>query len=563
MLLSPLRYVWRPKARMRTQSPSEGRPLCRLSTVALHCLRPYARTPLHKCGDDLAGGRADYEAVSGPLLGEQPVRQAVMNETTEPAASDDASDIVDTPQRSLWSEITTTGVVHLLAARFIQVASLLVSYPFLPSLSTDLFAGQSCESYAVGDEPVACQDAHSAVVFASAAASLVSNCCVSLLLNPLLGAWSDVHGRKPIIMLGFAATLPPMVAYLAASLGMAPAWLPYACSAVCDGVSSFSVSQAYMADVVSPAHRAVAFGILTAVISAALLIGPAASQLVPNAQTALGIALAGMALSVAWLALLLPESQKAVAARQDEPRTRTSALASLRHALRTPLFRQLAVFGALLSVCADALSDVVAQTLQLRLAFTPSDQARYYMTYGICGIAVQAFHMRPLLATCGERGAIALGLAALSVRLVLLSTPFLTKNLAFATAAVGTLAEVVFPALSALQANSTPAHEQGAAQGGLYAARSLALGIAPLGWAALFRETTRRDRPVAGPSEQSVFVLAAALAAVGATCALALPTHHEPLGDAPESQPAMESGDLREPLLAGEVDAADGTATVA
>ena len=488
-----------------------------------------------------------------------------MNETEQDGAGAvDAVDVASTTQRSLWAEITTTGVVHLLAARFIQVASLLVAYPFIPALSTDLFAGQACEAYAVADAPVACQDAHSAVVFASAAASLVSNCCVSLLLNPLLGAWSDVHGRKPVIMLGFAATLPPLVAYLAASLKMAPAWLPYACSAVCDGVSSFSVSQAYMADVISPAHRAVAFGILTAVISAALLIGPAASQLVPNAQTALGISLAGMVLSVLWLAFLLPESQQA-APQPGGPRQRTSALAALRHALRTPLFRQLAAFGALLSVCADALSDVVSQTLQLRLSFTPSDQAVYYMIYGICGIAVQAFLMRPLLVTCGERGAIALGLASLSARLVLLSVPFLTKSLAFATAAVGTLAEVVFPALSALQANSTPAHEQGAAQGGLYAARSLALGIAPLGWAALFRETTRRDRPVAGPSEQYVFVLAAALAAIGSTCALALPTlvhdHQGPVEEAaPESQPAMGDGDLREPLLAGEAGAAGGIA---
>ena len=55
---------------------------------------------------------------------------------------------------------------------------------------------------------------------------------------------------------------------------------------------------------------------------------------------------------------------------------------------------------------------------------------------------------------------------------------------------------------------------------------------------------------------------AAALAAIGATCALALPTlahdNQGPVEEAPpESQPAMGDGDLREPLLAGEAEADD------
>jgi hypothetical protein len=40
----------------------------------------------------------------------------------------------------------------------------------------------------------------------------------------------------------------------------------------------------------------------------------------------------------------------------------------------------------------------------------------------------------------------------------------LTKDLAFGTAAIGTDAEVIFPALIALQANSADDNEQGASQ---------------------------------------------------------------------------------------------------
>jgi len=448
---------------------------------------------------------------------------------------------------SLWTELRTGGVLHLFAARAIQVAALLVAYPFLPRLATDLFAGQPCESYGDGDDaPQACRDAHSTAVFASAVAALVANCFVSLLLNPLMGAWSDVYGRKPFVVLGFAATFPSILAYLAASLGLAPAWTPYAFSAVFDGISSFSVSQAYIADVVSPPNRAMAFGVLTAVISAALLIGPAVSVVVRDTETALGIALGGLVVAVAWLIFMLPESRITMAAA---PMENASILRSLRHALRTPLFRQLAAFGALLSLCADALMDVVNQQLQVQVRFTPRDQARYYMLYGICGVLVQAVLMRPLLSTVGERGTIALGFACLSARFILLATPFLTKDLAFGTAAIGTVAEVIFPALSALQANSADDNEQGASQGGLYAARSVALGVAPLAWAALYRETTRSDRPTSAHGPELVFMIAAALAAVGASCALALPA--KPVE---ESLP-LHGGDdghnnLREPLLA-------------
>ncbi len=429
-------------------------------------------------------------------------------------------------------------------------------YPFLPTLSTDLFASRTagtrvrCEDYAADSAPAACVDAHSTVVTWSAGASLISNCVVSLLLTPLLGGLSDLHGRKPFIVAGFAASLPFFLALIAAARGLAPAYLPYCFSALFDGVNSFSVSQAYIADVVAPERRAVAFGLVTAVVSVALLLGPALAGAVPDVESALWWALLGLGATTAWVALFLPESLSkdarqaeaqrradAAAARSDDGvddatrggrharRARLpGSLRSLRDALRAPLFRRLAALTALCAVCGDALADVTSQTLQMRAAFTPRDMAAYFMIYGACGIGVQAFLMRPLLALAGERGAVLFGMACFVITKSLFGLRTLTRGMAFAAAAVGTGAEVIFPAVSALTANGAAAHEQGATQGGLFAARSLAAGLAPLGWAALFRACTRADKSPDAPPPQAVFWLASALLAAGGIVAAALPS---------------------------------------
>lgn len=479
-------------------------------------------------------------------------------------------------QTSLWKELTNSGIGHLLAARFLQVLSVLVCYPFLPSLTTDLFASRAagqrlrCGDYPPGVVPSQCVEAHASVVAASASASLVSNCVVALFLTPLMGTASDLHGRKPYILMGFAASMPPFAAFLVVNAGLAPITLPYILSAFFDGVSSFSVSQAYVADVVAPANRAWAFALMTAVISSSLFLGPALAGLVPDAQAALWVCLIGLGLTTTWVAAFLPESlskearaaealrrldEAAIsAASTEESYTRCRCFAlpgslhALRHALRTPLFRHVAALTTLVTICGDALADVTNQTLLLRAQFTAKDQALFLMTYGFCGVAVQALMMRPLLSVTGERGAVMFGMCCFVAKLLIFSQAELTRGMAFAAAAVGTGAEVCFPALSALTANSVAPHEQGAAQGGLFAARSLAAGLAPLGWAWMFRECTREVRAPGVPGPQAVFWLAAALCASGAILAAALPR----VKSRREEVVNGEAQGLQEPLLGEE-----------
>ena len=176
------------------------------------------------------------------------------------------------------------------------------------------------------------------------------------------------------------------------------------------------------------------------------------------------------------------------------------------------------------------------------------------MIYGITGIFVQAVLLRPLLRVAGERGAATVGCCCFAARLLLMTSARPTAALAFTAAAVGTGAELVFPAVSALKANNAGPQEQGLVQGGLFAARSLATGAGPLPWAALFRACTRAGRGPRAPPPQTPFAVAAALALAATAVAVGLPCG----GSAalPRTQPPAEgggAGPLLEPLLQEQV----------
>jgi DHA1 family tetracycline resistance protein-like MFS transporter len=419
------------------------------------------------------------------------------------AASGAAPEAVPTrASGGVLSDLCSSGIGHLLAARFLQIAAILVCYPWLPSLMTDLFAsraaGEPMRCANLDPQPAECQDAHAQAVQWSAVSALVSTAGVSLVVTPLIGRASDLRGRKPFILLGMLAGLPPFAALLLVTRGALPLPAYYVLSALCDGVTSMAPGQAYVSDVVPPERRAAAFGLITAVLSVALLLGPLLAQPMPDEETAIAFALIGMSAAAAWVALALPESLPA-SARAAERTRRAAVKAStargcdagmraalsapflgLRVACRSPLFRRLTLLVVLCALAGDALSDVTGQYLQMAIGFGPRQQAALLMVYGISGIIVQGVVLRPLLRVAGERGAATVGCACFTARLLLMTSARPTAALAFTAAAVGTGAELVFPAVSALKANNAGAQEQGLVQGGLFAARSLATGAGPL-----------------------------------------------------------------------------------
>jgi MFS family permease len=154
---------------------------------------------------------------------------------------------------------------------FVYLTGLLLLLPTLPTLLTNDFASRKnggerlrCEDYLPKEEPTPCRDAHAAVVWAATWSGFFQNTIFAVTLTPALGAWSDVHGRKPFLLLAMALSCGPLVVVLLnLHIGL-PLYYYYAVNAFTGSITSVAPALAYVADVIPPQLRAAAFGFIMA-----------------------------------------------------------------------------------------------------------------------------------------------------------------------------------------------------------------------------------------------------------------------------------------------------------
>lgn len=138
---------------------------------------------------------------------------------------------------------------------------------------------------------------------------------------PLLGAWSDVRGRRPVLLISQAGTLFSWVifavSYFIPHISIGPVLLPFIVilfARIFDGITggNNSVANAFLADVTKPHERAKTFGLLGGVVGVGLIVGPAIGGFTSSWGIGyLGTSLANMVLSTITLILMylyLPES---------------------------------------------------------------------------------------------------------------------------------------------------------------------------------------------------------------------------------------------------------------
>jgi DHA1 family tetracycline resistance protein-like MFS transporter len=137
------------------------------------------------------------------------------------------------------------------------------------------------------------------------------------LFSPVLGAWSDRIGRRPVLLISQAGTLFGFLLLYVAHFFEGPAAqtgvaLLFA-SRIIDGISggNISAASAYIADSTTPENRAKGMGLIGAAFGLGFVFGPAIGGIVGRAAGLHWVPLVSAAFSLAALTMtffMLPES---------------------------------------------------------------------------------------------------------------------------------------------------------------------------------------------------------------------------------------------------------------
>jgi DHA1 family tetracycline resistance protein-like MFS transporter len=300
---------------------------------------------------------------------------------------------------------------------------------------------------------------------------------MQFLCAPLLGAFSDRYGRRPVLLLSiFGLGLHYLLLALAPSLG----WMLIARLIGGFTGASYSVANAYASDVTPRDKRAKSFGLLGAVFGLGFICGPVIGGVLGDIDLRLPFYVAaGLSLlNGIYGYWIVPESLP-----KDRRAPFSLAKANPVSALLA-LARNRAV-GSLVAVFAFVvLAQVMLQTTwvlftHFRFDWGPRDNGFSLFTVGVVAAVVQGGLLGRLLASLGEVKLALLGLATGAAAYLLYG--FAREGwMMFAIICANFLSFAVGPALQAIVSKAVGPAEQGVTMGALTSINSLMFVVAPL-----------------------------------------------------------------------------------
>jgi DHA1 family tetracycline resistance protein-like MFS transporter len=300
--------------------------------------------------------------------------------------------------------------------------------------------------------------------------------------SPILGALSDQHGRRPVLLLGFfGLALSFFVTGLATAL-----WMLVAVRLVSGALqANAAVAQAYVADISAPDERAKRFGMLGAMFGLGFVLGPVMGGLLGDINLHLPFFVAGAlaVINAVYGVFVLPESLPAHR-RTPIDWGKANPVASLRQ------LRDLQGVGMLVAVIGLAsLAQFVMHTTWVlyttfKFGWGPKENGWSLFAVGVMSVLVQGGLIRVALKRAAPQRIALLGLVSSAVCYALWGAAS-EGWMMYAVVVLNLFGYMATPAIQTLVSNAADEHSQGRTLGAVASLNSLTAVAAPVLGAAL------------------------------------------------------------------------------
>uniref|UniRef100_A0AAR2L3T8 Major facilitator superfamily domain containing 14B n=1 Tax=Pygocentrus nattereri TaxID=42514 RepID=A0AAR2L3T8_PYGNA len=391
---------------------------------------------------------------------------------------------------------------------------------------------------------------------------------LSFMSAPLIGALSDVWGRKSFLLLTVFFTCAPI------PLMRISPWWYFALISV-SGVFSvtFSVIFAYVADITEEHERSTAYGLVSATFAASLVTSPAiGAYLSANYSDSLVVLVATIiaVADILFVLLVVPESLP------DKMRLSSWGFPiSWEQADPFGSLRKVGKDTTVLLICVTVFLSYLPEAgqyssffLYLRqvINFSSAEIAAFIAMVGILSIVAQTLLLSVLMRKIGNKNTVLLGLGFQLFQLAWYG--FGSESwMMWAAGTVAAMSSITFPAVSALVSRCTDHDQQGAVQGMITGIRGLCNGLGPALFGFIFFLFNVELNEIAPLSKSSVipgppFLFGACTVLLALLVAIFIPERHSlaiktcstraalgPVGGTQCNNSAPASDEDNEPLL--------------
>ena len=299
----------------------------------------------------------------------------------------------------------------------------------------------------------------------------------NFLAMPILGGLSDQYGRRPILLISIA-----MLAVDLVIMGLAPTLAILFVARAIGGLfsSTYSVANAYIADVTKPEDRGRAFGMTGAAFGFGFVFGPVIGGLLGDIHTRLPFFVAAGIAGINFLYgyFILPESLPKEHRRPFNWK-RANPFGALRHFAKLPRVAWFIVAIGFYQIAHAVYPQTWSFHGEIRYDWTEFEIGLSLGVVGIGSAVSQALLTGYLIKRLGAMRAAFFGLTVNGLALLLFAfagAPWM----AYTIIAVSAVGGVAMPAINTITSSLTPPNEQGELQGAQSSVMALTLLFSPI-----------------------------------------------------------------------------------